>query len=775
MAEKKTKTRPAQENIQKKPTKEKAPKQKNAKSFLLNKVPFHACYDECGIIESAPGNFSVAYKVYINDKHTGKTVEDMKNGLRKIFSSSDFKDISFQFFIQNSTIEIGDYLDNVHLPENKSAEINKCINAYNQMIDNNAEVGHNNFERSVLVIFNLHAEMVDDAIARFQILDGTITSMFKKTYGYEIKRQTIEERLETIYLLFHPEKTSTYAAKRPDAVSIKAALAPDVYEFKHTGHLKVGKMYAKTLFVNSIPSVVSNTLLNDLMSTASNSVLSILCSPMDTKLGHKVAQKKVDANKEEKRVLIRNTVEDRKNKRSELRVDRKKENEKEYFYEQAANALGEAVENNDVMLMTTFLITLFADTKEDLERNTSLLSLSASKFAVQMRVCEDFQDDAFQSVFPVCSTKVNTARFISSATVATLQPLSAKSAFSNTYSFCGLNSISDNFVLINRDMCRTGVISGTRHCGKSFTVKREGLNKLMNSDDEVIIITRDMKPYQKFTEFLKGETFNSEHVDFYQLSDDERMKRLIFEAFMVNEAGIHIKRMSLAKKKANLENMKKEAEKLCQFNSWNEAVKTMNGDKQGYTSFLSSLRKGHEQKKDYMTGFKKEASFISSKNRLKVIHVENDADLIISMASVLKYIKKVEGTGKKINLFVDYVDGLFFSTVGSDYIVAFMEEIQNGNSAATVVIQDAVRIFTNQDAEIEYKLFLEGVDYYKLLAQGPIERHAYVEKLNIPNSLVPYLTDREPGEGVIITPAENVAFNDRFEKQNDVFYRLFYM
>ena len=68
----------------------------------------------------------------------------------------------------------------------------------------------------------------------------------------------------------------------------------------------------------------------------------------------------------------------------------------------------------------------------------------------------------------------------------------------------------------------------------------------------------------------------------------------------------------------------------------------------------------------------------------------------------------------------------------------------------------------------------ENVDYYKLLAQGPIERRTYAEKLNIPNSLVYYLTDREPGEGVINTPADNVAFNDRFEKKDDPFYGLFY-
>ena len=56
---------------------------------------------------------------------------------------------------------------------------------------------------------------------------------------------------------------------------------------------------------------------------------------------------------------------------------------------------------------------------------------------------------------------------------------------------------------------------------------------------------------------------------------------------------------------------------------------------------------------------------------------------------------------------------------------------------------------------------------------GPVERKKFVERLNISQQLIPYFVDREPGEGILITPSVNVAFNDHFEDKDNEFYKLF--
>ena len=56
---------------------------------------------------------------------------------------------------------------------------------------------------------------------------------------------------------------------------------------------------------------------------------------------------------------------------------------------------------------------------------------------------------------------------------------------------------------------------------------------------------------------------------------------------------------------------------------------------------------------------------------------------------------------------------------------------------------------------------------------GPIDRKYFAEKLKIPKILVPYITDREPKEGIIISPSLNIAFNDHFESHDEPFFRIF--
>lgn len=759
----KIKSRPATND---KPKKVKKP---IAKPFIANKVPLKACYKECGIIESAPGQFSVAYKVHINDKYDDKSMEELRNGLRNILSHLASKKFSYQIFIQNSIIQIGDFLENIQLKDNKSKEINECIYKYNQMLKNNAEIGHNNFERTIAFVLSCRADVVDDAIVKFEEINQELITMFKEQYGYLIERETIEERLETLYSLFHPDDvTGSYAAKREQVGNIKSAICPDTYEFRNTDYIKIGEQYARVLFVNSIPSVVSNTLLNDLMATASNSVMSIFCTPMDTDLAYKLAKKQVEANTDRKQVYIRNTVEDRKHKRSETKIERLHETEREYFYEQASEILEKTIANNDVMLMTNFLFTIFANSKEELDRNTKLISMSASKFAVQIRVCEDFQDEAFQSMFPVCNVKVDTARFLPSSTIATMQPLRAKVVVSNKYSFSGLNSVSDNLVFINRDLCRSGLISGTGHSGKSFAVKREALNKLMNSDNDVLIITPSMKPYTKFVDKLNGEKFTSEHVNFFLLSKDENVKRYMFEAFIVNALNVYDVGISNSKRREIIDAIKKEAEKLSKFKTWNEAMSVYNEHRDQFEKFGLALKTSK-----YTVDFKGEATYLNSTNRLNIVETKSNADLIIAMATAIEFKNRREAAGKNVDIFIDGIDPVFYN--GGDFAACLADIFEDSNSYLTMVVQDAVRVLNNVDASIEFSFFIDHIGYFKLLKQGPIERRFYSEKLNIPTSLLAYLTDNEPGEGVIITRAENVAFNDRFENKTDPFYELFYI
>ena len=66
------------------------------------------------------------------------------------------------------------------------------------------------------------------------------------------------------------------------------------------------------------------------------------------------------------------------------------------------------------------------------------------------------------------------------------------------------------------------------------------------------------------------------------------------------------------------------------------------------------------------------------------------------------------------------------------------------------------------------------MNYFELFGLGPIERKQFIEKLNVADTLIPYIIDREPGEGIILTSTSNIAFTDRLGDEEHSFYKLFY-
>jgi len=161
-------------------------------------------------------------------------------------------------------------------------------------------------------------------------------------------------------------------------------------------------------------------------------------------------------------------------------------------------------------------------------------------------------------------------------------------------------------------------------------------------------------------------------------------------------------------------------------------------------------------------------------SRLKVVHIESDMDLIIKLSYFLDYAVQMKKKNKNTWLYVDGADELLYSTTGSDFAIALLDRTEKLRVPVTFVIDDAVHIFTNQDASIEFDYLLNKMNYFKLLGLGPIERKQFIEKLNIADTLIPYITDREPGEGIIITSTQNIPFTDRLGNAEHPFYRLFF-
>lgn len=108
------------------------------------------------------------------------------------------------------------------------------------------------------------------------------------------------------------------------------------------------------------------------------------------------------------------------------------------------------------------------------------------------------------------------------------------------------------------------------------------------------------------------------------------------------------------------------------------------------------------------------------------------------------------------------------------YLLKYLKASSDIRNVVTVLVQDAVGLMAaNVSSAIAVEELVSSCGYVKLLNQGPIERKRFTDVLNIPNALLPYITYVEPGQGLIITPVSNVAFNDNFLEKGNEFTKLF--
>ena len=162
------------------------------------------------------------------------------------------------------------------------------------------------------------------------------------------------------------------------------------------------------------------------------------------------------------------------------------------------------------------------------------------------------------------------------------------------------------------------------------------------------------------------------------------------------------------------------------------------------------------------------------RSRLSVVGYESDAGLLEMLDCLWDYAVKAKKKNKTIWIFVDGIDPLMYLTPGSDYVISLIDKAEKIKVPVTLVLEDAAQIAADENAMIEMDYLIHAVKCFRLLSMGPIERKHFIDCLNISEQMIPYFVQRGPGEGIIVTPSANIAFNDRFESRDNPFYQMFF-
>lgn len=777
---------------------------------LASKIPFVRCYEEEGIIETTPGNFSKTYIIgEIDTEQISKTSQASARQVMQTLMNSFPQNVSYEFTTYNRLIEQNDYLKRILIVPDKDETLNEYIKEYDRVIVDNVGIGHNNIKKTTYFTISVRTTFIDDAVDMFREMEEGIKEKFGQYYAVEIKGLSLIARLRLLYSMFNPSSDEFGKIIDLDGtgdvnldnlrfmrMSIKDLVAPR--RINHSARLKSHMIlnaetdeptYVRSFAITNVPRVVSDNVVSDLTNVSSSMIFSSIYEPVDTNLGYETVREAVVKNTVTRDVLKRDSVADRK---AHARIQQREQishTERDYFHNSALDLFQKNVAGSQNTFAVTFVVTIFGAAIEDINRDSALLKISADKFGFKLKSLDLQQLEGFQTALPLCSPRIDTKRIIDLDRLVTMCPVSVQDVIRRGGMFNGLNAINDNLILLNRrhnkNLC--GVIAGVEHSGKTYQNKKEIFNALISTNDDISVIT-DSDEYDEFAQKLGGQMITGMDADIlkavkgYGFQDregnEERdiiLKSYFLDAFFMSLLSSHESR--------NLqENIEKEVSRMVQYI---ESTGRDLADDKDHFEVVKKHMENNASKYPVTAGLikKAESAYIGGKEkdsdaRLKVYKVRSRTDMLV----ILDFLRNktvldlIGGSDKKTRLnwiFIDPADKLLEDTASADYLSEYMYKSNLMQTVITLVLQDSIKLINSPMSIMAFEDVIRNSGYFKLLNQGPVERHKYIDLLAIPQALVPYISNVEPGKGIIITASSNMAFDDSFLERDDRYHQLF--
>lgn len=309
-----------------------------------------------------------------------------------------------------------------------------------------------------------------------------------------------------------PQSPAANAGQAP--LSVQDIISPRHLEVDFD-HIKINNRFLRTLFVAGYPRFVSPAWLDPIINFDHSLDISFFVYPVEGKtvlddLRRKLAEMEAEISTDIQRGRIVNPG-------TQAKLD-----DAQVLQEQL-------VKGAERFFQFSFYITIWADTKEELNQITQQVESTLGSLLIIAKTATLQAEDAFHSTLPFGTDKLSITRNMDTTSLATTFPFTSTELSSDRGILYGINEDNDSLVIFDRFRLENynSVVFATSGAGKSFSVKLEAVRSLMLGTD-VFIIDPEAE-YKLLTEASGGE--------FISFSFSSPAKINPFDLAGVNEPG----------------------------------------------------------------------------------------------------------------------------------------------------------------------------------------------------------------------------------------------
>ena len=357
---------------------------------------------------------------------------------------------------------------------------------YAKMLKQQLAKGNNGLVKSKYITFSIEADNIREAKPKLERIESDILNNFK-ILGVPAYPLNGVERLQILYETFNPDIMTDfqfdYGSMIRTGLNTKDYVAPTSFVFKDRNTFRMGNTIGAVSYLQILAPELTDKMLAEFLDIDKNLIVNLHVQSVDQMKAIKLVKSKVtDIN----RMKIE---EQKKAVRAGYDMDIIPSDLNTYGGE-AKRLLEDLQSRNERMFLVTALFLNTAKTKQALDNAIFQTAGIAQKYNCVLKRLDYQQEEGLMSSVPLGVNHIPIKRALTTTSTAIFVPFTTQELFMAGESlYYGLNALSNNMIMADRKRLRTpnGVILGTPGSGKSFSAKREILSCFLITKDDIII------------------------------------------------------------------------------------------------------------------------------------------------------------------------------------------------------------------------------------------------------------------------------------------------
>ena len=657
--------------------------------------------------------------------------------------------------------------------------------------------------QSKYFVLSVEADDIVTAKATFERLDREISAGFERVTKTTTKPLTLIERLSLMYDIYNMDSNVPFYRRtkmkkdnimesfnmrhiQKMGLTSKDVIGPSALTFERD-YMIIGTTYARAMMVSNLPSFLRGDILTELSNMPFNMLTSVHYRALpQSKAITLLKNKLVDVNA--------NVVTlQKKASRNGYSVDVISPEIKQASQE-VESLMGDLTQDNQKLFYTTITAVIFAKTKEELDENTKLFQATAERFVCQAMILATQQEAGLTTALPLGRNKLKVERLLNSRAAAIFLPFGVKELWQDDGMYYGLNGVSKQMILYNRSSAinGNGCIFGVPGSGKSFSAKREIVNVLLHTDDDVFVIDPENE-YAGLAKLFYGSSIriapgSDVHInpmdmglDYSAEGDDPITMKADFIASICEAA---------TGSRYPLTPIQKSVIDRCVKNVYREYIRTLRAEgKSEDAKIVPTLRDFYEEVKlqpepeahnlalaleKFVEGTQNSFAFRTNVNVNNRFTIYNIKDIGTGMKSIglqvcldniwNKMIANYK-KGKRTWLYCDEFHLLTQTEISAKYTQQIWRRARKWNGIPTGITQQVEDMMKTEEG----RAIIGNSEFVMMLSMNAYGRAQMQQMYNLTDAEMEYITSSGSGHGLIYNGKDIIPFVDEFPKDTKLY------